>query len=373
MASKTPAKLQAAALSLFSSRWYETVSVAEVCREAGVSNGVFYRYYRTKEDLVRALLDEFLLHLEEAFAEPAGDLVAQRFESLARAVYGAGAEFSADVTVFREGQYRMPEYEDRLRGIYIRACEHVFGRSISEVEYLYAISGLRFTSTRAIYDGVDRRPEIVTKFVVGGLFPVQDVTAARRIAVPAEYPSIPEHEPADSRERLLETGTRLIGKQGYHAIGVGDIVRETGLAVGTFYTYFKSKDEFFSTIVERIGQRTRHYLSEQARAHSTRLEQEAYGVWHFLSYFNQHPEFYSIVREAEFVAKPWVRRYYDAFEDGYRSNLPISDDATKTVAANFLMGISHYVGIEALLNRRISDIRTFIVQLAELMCTGVQA
>lgn len=370
MAHETPAKLREAALSLFSSRWFESVSVAEVCREAGVSNGVFYRYYRSKEDIVRALLDDFLEHLDETFRAPSGASVRERYRTFAQVVYNAGIEYADQVTVFREGQYRFPEYEDRLRTIYVDSLEHVFDRPVNEAEYLYATSGLRFTSTRALYDNLPRRPEIVTDLVLNGVFP--DIRETVPLSVPAAFPEVPEEVPVDSRDRLIKSGMKLIGRRGYHGIGIADIVRETDLAVGTFYTYFASKEEFFSTIVDRIGERTRRYLSEQARTHTTRYEREAYGVWHFLSYFNRHPEFYSIVREAEFVAKPWVRRYYDAFEAGYLEQLSGGDLKTRQIVANFLMGLSHYVGIEALLNRRIPDIPGFIAQLARLMCTGVQ-
>ena len=48
MAKDTPDKIRRAALKLFSTRWFETVSIAEICREAEVSNGVLYRYYSNK-------------------------------------------------------------------------------------------------------------------------------------------------------------------------------------------------------------------------------------------------------------------------------------------------------------------------------------
>ena len=370
----TPEKIRNAALELFSGRWFETVSVAEVCRAAGVSNGVFYRYYRGKEELVRALVDEFLTVFESEVTGIEGDTLDTRLLNLFTAVFNAGVHTTPMVTLFREAQYRFPEYEERLRDIYRRSCREVFGRPVSEAEYLYAISGLRFNSTRAIYDGVDRRADLIARFVLDGVFP--DATgsgdATPRVVVPSEFPAIEEEEPADSRGRLIRNGMRLIGERAYHEIGVADIARETGLAVGTFYSYFSSKEEFLSVIVEQIGRQTRRYLSTQARTHATRLDQEAYGVWHFLSYFNGHPEYYSLVREAEFVAKPWVRRYYDAFEAGYMENLPFADEAERRVAANFLMGLSHYVGIEALLNRRILDIPAFIAELTTLMRTGVQ-
>ena len=368
MATETPTKLCDAALSLFSSRWFETVSIAEVCREAGVSNGVFYRYFRRKDDIVRVLLDEFLKHLQEEITEPAGETVEERLGSLIHAVYDAGIHYAAQVTVFREGQYRFPEYEERLRRIFVNACEHVYGRPVNEAEYLYTISGVRFTSTRAIYDGLPRHPEIVKRLVLEGIFPGEQEEV---VEVPREFPEIEEEAATDSPGRLIASGMKLIGKRAYHEIGVADIARETNLAVGTFYTYFASKEQFFSQIVEQIGKRTRRYLSRQAQTHHTRLAQEAYGVWHFLSYFNHHPEYYAIVREAEFVAKPWVRRYYDAFEAGYMENLPFNEQETRQTAANFLMGLSHYVGIEALLTRRITDVPTFISQLTRLMRQGV--
>ena len=367
----TPEKIRDAALKLFSGRWFETVSVAEVCRAAGVSNGVFYRYYRSKEELVRALVDEFLTVFESEVTGIDGATVDDRMLHLCTAVFNAGVHHTPMVTLFREAQYRYPEYEERLRDVYRRSCREVFGRPVSEAEYLYAISGLRFNSTRAIYDGLDRHAGLIARLVLGGVFP-DAADAAPRVVVPPDFPAIDEEEPTDSRGRLVRNGMRLIGQRAYHEIGVADIARETGLAVGTFYSYFSSKEEFLSVIVEQIGRQTRHYLSDQARTHPTRLEQEAFGVWHFLAYFNGHPEYYSLVREAEFVAKPWVRRYYDAFEAGYMENLPFADEAERRTAANFLMGLSHYVGIEALLNRRIPDIPAFIAELTTLMCTGVR-
>ena len=38
---ETEERLVAAAVGLFSRKWYGTVSVAEICRAAGLSNGVF--------------------------------------------------------------------------------------------------------------------------------------------------------------------------------------------------------------------------------------------------------------------------------------------------------------------------------------------
>jgi len=370
MAKDTRDKIRRAALSLFSTRWFETVSIAEICREAGVSNGVFYRYFGDKKALVLDLLDEFLVQFGTELLSAGGSSVRERLERLIAVIFGSAMEHAAQVTVFREGQYRFPEYERKLREIYVKCCENVLGRPVSEAEYLYMISGIRFCSTRALYDGLPRAAGTLAGLVLSGVFP--DSAEPASLGIPPEFPEITEPEPGDSRERLLLSGMRLIGARGYHGIGVSDIARECDLSVGTFYTYFGSKEEFFSLIVERIGHQTRHYLSGRAKLHRSRLEQEVYGVWHFLSYFNGRKEYYSIVREAEFVAKPWVKRYYDAFEAGYMHNLTSYDGETRRVAANFLMGPSHYVGIEALLNGRVGDVPAFIGELARLLKQGVK-
>jgi len=53
-------------------------------------------------------------------------------------------------------------------------------------------------------------------------------------------------------------------------------------------------------------------------------------------------------------------------------NLTSYDGETRRVAANFLMGLSHYVGIEALLNGRVGDVPAFIGELARLLKQGVK-
>ncbi len=52
------------------------------------------------------------------------------------------------------------------------------------------------------------------------------------------------------RIKLLQTGLRLFGKNGYNGTGIKEIVDEVGVPKGSFYNYFKSKEDF---TVEIIG------------------------------------------------------------------------------------------------------------------------
>ena len=45
------------------------------------------------------------------------------------------------------------------------------------------------------------------------------------------------------RDEILEIASRLFYEQGFGATGIKQIIEEAGIAKGTFYTHFKSKDE----------------------------------------------------------------------------------------------------------------------------------
>ena len=48
---------------------------------------------------------------------------------------------------------------------------------------------------------------------------------------------------SDTRARILLTMARLIEKQGYHATGLNEIIRESGAPKGSVYYYFPGGKE----------------------------------------------------------------------------------------------------------------------------------
>ncbi len=58
----------------------------------------------------------------------------------------------------------------------------------------------------------------------------------------------------DTRLHLLETGTRLILGKGFSAVGLAEILSTAGIPKGSFYHYFRSKEQFGIELVE-------HYFS----------------------------------------------------------------------------------------------------------------
>ncbi|MFC4403401.1 TetR/AcrR family transcriptional regulator [Gracilibacillus xinjiangensis] len=55
----------------------------------------------------------------------------------------------------------------------------------------------------------------------------------------------------NTKELLLEVALELFATKGYHATKVSDIVKQAGVAQGTFYWYFTSKEEIGLEIIEK--------------------------------------------------------------------------------------------------------------------------
>jgi TetR/AcrR family fatty acid metabolism transcriptional regulator len=56
----------------------------------------------------------------------------------------------------------------------------------------------------------------------------------------------------DKREAILRAAIRVFSKNGYFNSKVADIAKEAGIADGTVYLYFKSKDEILHSVFDRM-------------------------------------------------------------------------------------------------------------------------
>lgn len=68
----------------------------------------------------------------------------------------------------------------------------------------------------------------------------------------ASKPSVrPSVSKADKHDAILRAATRVFARHGFFSAQVADVAREAGVAAGTVYLYFKSKDDLLASIFER--------------------------------------------------------------------------------------------------------------------------
>jgi TetR/AcrR family fatty acid metabolism transcriptional regulator len=67
----------------------------------------------------------------------------------------------------------------------------------------------------------------------------------------------------DKRERILGAAVRVFAKKGFYATRVSEVAKAAGVADGTIYLYFKSKDELLVSLFEDRVERLLAYLYEE--------------------------------------------------------------------------------------------------------------
>ncbi len=111
--------------------------------------------------------------------------------------------------------------------------------------------------------------------------------------------------------RLLDAAAEEFGEKGFHEGSISGITRRAGVALGSFYTYFASKDEIFRALVKDLSRR----VGEEARKAQTgdldALSAERVALEAFLRFACEHKEIYRIVDEAEFVDHASFRTHYE--------------------------------------------------------------
>lgn len=376
---ETAERLVAAAVGLFSRKWYGTVSVAEICRAAGLSNGLFYRYYEDKEALFKIILGRVLEQVRAALEQVRGDTPRARLRAYAAAIISFSEAHPDLVSVFREGQYRHFEYERRLVAIYSRTLGSVLGREIGLAEYLFALGGLRFCAVSRGLNGTPVDLQSVHGILEQGLFRGLAVAPAKVFGGTATPLPVPLEEGV--RERLLRSGRRLFGEKGYFETNVHEVTGGAQLSVGAFYTYFDSKEAFYGELIAQVGHDARAFISGNMATPGTEplnaLEYELRGLWLWLVYLSIDRHCYSLIREAEFVLPARVRDYYGAFAKGYRRRPPrlrvtsAAPELDEGTAIEYLMGIAHYFGMEATFEHAPVNARALVEAIGGYLSRGL--
>jgi AcrR family transcriptional regulator len=83
--------------------------------------------------------------------------------------------------------------------------------------------------------------------------PASDLVGSSRMATSRRTPerrSVREESRAVYRKAIVEAAMQVFGQTGFHEAKIADIAAAAGVATGTLYNYFTSKDEIFQSILD---------------------------------------------------------------------------------------------------------------------------
>jgi TetR/AcrR family fatty acid metabolism transcriptional regulator len=188
----------------------------------------------------------------------------------------------------------------------------------------------------------------------------------------------------DKREAILRAATKVFARNGYFNSKVADIAQEAGVADGTVYLYFKSKDEILHSIFDRgmeeaisEGQRQlagisdpREKLRRVAHLHLDRMgadrdlavvfQVELRGSTKFMEEFSggRFAEYLGMIRSI--------------FEEGQNSGVFRKDLNTKIVAKVFF-GALDEMATNWILSRKRYKLAPLADQVLDILLNGVSA
>ncbi|MDE2596430.1 MAG: TetR/AcrR family transcriptional regulator [Sphingomonadales bacterium] len=155
----------------------------------------------------------------------------------------------------------------------------------------------------------------------------------------------------ETMRRLLDAAAQEFGERGFHEASVSGITRRAGTALGSFYTYFDSKDAIFSALVRDMSAGVARAAAAGVSPGSTGIRRESEALAGFLAFARQHKELYRIIDEAEFADPASYRAHYEGtaarikarFDESVASGAMTPGD--NEVRAWAVMGMNVFLGL----------------------------
>ncbi len=176
-------------------------------------------------------------------------------------------------------------------------------------------------------------------------------------------------------DKLLKAAEEIIGENGYHATSIYAITEKAGVAMGTFYLYFRGKKDIFRELIFYIHHEVRKYIQKAIKDIPDRREAEIEGIIAYYRYCLEHPNLYALIREAEFVDIEIFKWHYTNFIKNYAKHLVEAmkkkqvKEMDPEALAYCLMGISIFTGMRWSIwekklpdEKQLNTIRKFILE-----------
>ena len=186
----------------------------------------------------------------------------------------------------------------------------------------------------------------------------------------------------DKRDAILRAATQVFARHGYFQSQVADIARAAGVAAGTVYLYFRSKDDLLVSVFERTMKETlaegqaviagvddpKERLRRIARLHLDRMSRDRDLAVVFQVELRQSTKF------MERFSSTYLREYLgilrDIVAEGQRRGV-FRDRINPTIAAKALFGVLDEMATNWILTRRRYSLAAQADEVIDLFLHGV--
>ena len=116
----------------------------------------------------------------------------------------------------------------------------------------------------------------------------------------------------DKRKLILKVAEKLISKKGYSKTTIDEITKKAGIGKGTFYLYFKNKNDLFFSIIKEELENLITNIKKEVEEIDDFFERLKKGIEMYLDYYEKNYDFFKILLQE----KPFIKR--KSFEEFWK-------------------------------------------------------
>ncbi len=156
----------------------------------------------------------------------------------------------------------------------------------------------------------------------------------------------------ETRRALFSAAATTVGKYGYEGASIAKITALAGVANGTFYNYFETRQDLFDQLLPAVGERLLDHIRSRVDRGSSGIERERQRMVASFEFFQQNRGFLRVLNEAEVYAPRAFRQHVKTFAADYAASLKLQhenrelgsfrEDELKTLVY-ILMGARSYL------------------------------
>ena len=178
---------------------------------------------------------------------------------------------------------------------------------------------------------------------------------SKRSATRITSPPLPDTLSSTQRERrdrIVQAGLTLLRTNEHHQIQMKDVAAEAGVALGTVYRYFQSKDHLFAEVLAAWGSQLRTNVERKPLRGETNAERLTDVLHRSMRAFQAWPQLARVVMSLEASDDPFTREIFarnmahnlDVYVEAVRG-LPetLTTDVVRVAASVFDLQLRQWV------------------------------
>jgi TetR/AcrR family transcriptional regulator, fatty acid metabolism regulator protein len=196
-------------------------------------------------------------------------------------------------------------------------------------------------------------------------------------------PKISEQKKELKRQTILDAAVRLFAQKGFHGVSTAELAESAGVAEGTIFRYFSSKDKLLISALDRAMERLLEALRRDDDPQSPVTERLLRFIGNHLHLIREHPELARFIIVELRQTPEFLRRYpryrpLDAYLDFLREILRegMEQGSLRRVdlesLVSMIFGTMDYVLTRWHLNGTEVDLGKVIADLRDIMYNGLK-